>query len=260
MPRSSPPLHTVTFGSGPRVVLVHGFTQNTRCWGELVERLARQLEVVLVDAPGHGNSGHDDADLREAGRLLGEVGGAATYIGYSMGGRMALHLALDQPERVRGLVLIGATAGIEDLDERRRRLDADHRLADELVELGLPAFIDRWLASPLFASLPPESAFRAERLENRPEGLAASLRAAGTGSQASLWARLARLEMPILLIAGRDDRKFSALARRMAAGIGDNATLATARGGHAVHLESPAAVASRIVSFVHAAVAHCDRR
>ncbi|MEX1368919.1 MAG: alpha/beta fold hydrolase [Nannocystaceae bacterium] len=241
------------------MVLVHGFTQNTGCWGKVVELLSLQLEVVLVDAPGHGKSGHDQADLHDAGRLVGEIGGTAVYVGYSMGGRMALHLALDQPERVRGLVLIGATAGIEDHVERRRRLDADHRLADELLELGLPAFIDRWLASPLFATLPAESAFRAERLDNRPGGLAASLRSAGTGTQRSLWARLPGLEMPVLLIAGRDDRKFSSISQRMAAAIGRDATIAIEPGGHAVHLHRPHAVASRIISFVHRSIARPTR-
>lgn len=235
-------LHADREGTGPPIVLVHGFTQTRRCWGPEAADLARDHEVIRVDAPGHGRSAAILAGLRTGGRLIADQGGEATYLGYSMGARFCLHLALSNPELVRGLVLLGGTAGIEDPVERTARRAQDLATAARLRELGLPAFLDGWLDQPLFASLPAERAFREERLENTVEGLASILEQAGTGSQDPSWDRLHHLTMPVLVMAGARDSKFAALARRMAGAIGDNATLALVPdAGHAAHLERPAA-------------------
>lgn len=235
-------LHAERDGSGPPIVLVHGFGQTRRCWGPLAEDLARDHEVVRVDAPGHGRSWALAAGLRDGAGLIAEVGGRAVYLGYSMGARFCLHVALGSPELVRGLVLIGGTAGIEDPGERAARR-AEDRLTAELVRRqGVVDFVDGWLRRPLFASLPPERAFRAERSENVPEGLCSSLELAGTGAQEPLWDQLGRLEMPVLVTAGALDTRFAGLAERMAAAIGANATVSLIPdAGHAAHLEQPEA-------------------
>lgn len=244
-------LHRETIGSGPRTVLLHGFTQNGRCWGPFARHLAAVRTVVLVDAPGHGRSGHDDADLAAAADLVAEVGGLADYVGYSMGGRMALHLALDRPELVRSLVLIGATGGIDDEAGRRDRRVADEVLARRLESEPLGSFLDAWLAGPLFADLDPEAACRTERLTNRAEGLAASLRRCGTGAQEPLWDRLGRLDQPVLVLAGERDVKFRRLGKRLVEAIGPNARLEVEPdAGHAVHLARPGSAAQRVLSFL----------
>lgn len=243
-------LHTEVIGSGPRLVLAHGFTQNGRCWGRFAERLAERFEVVLVDLPGHGRSHHDDAHLWEAADLLVEVGGEADYLGYSMGGRIALHAALTHPDEVRGLITIGATAGIDGADDRAARRTADAALADRLLADGLPAFLDRWLASPLFAGLSADAACRTEREANRPEGLASSLRRCGTGSQLVLWPSLADVVQPFMAIAGSEDRKFTALAERLVVSMGGPTQLGIETGTHAVHLENPDQVASVVGSTI----------
>jgi 2-succinyl-6-hydroxy-2,4-cyclohexadiene-1-carboxylate synthase len=233
-------LHAERRGAGPPLVLVHGFTQTGRCWGPEADALAADHEVILVDAPGHGRSAEIMAGLRTGGRLIADQGGEATYLGYSMGARFCLHVALTNPELVRGLVLLGATAGIEDKDEREARHQQDLATAARIEREGLKAFLDAWLAQPLFAGLAPERAFRAERLENTVEGLRSSLQQAGTGAQDPSWHKLHRLEMPVLVLAGAEDAKFAALAKRLAAEIGGNATLALIDGaGHAAHLEQP---------------------
>ncbi len=240
-------LATERSGRGRRLALTHGFTQNSQCWGPVAGLLAEHHEVVRIDAPGHGRSGHDDADLWASADLLGEAGGQAIYVGYSMGGRMSLHLALSTPELVDGLILIGATPGIEDRLDRDTRLRADAVLAKRLLTDGLDSFLDRWLTNPLFASLPPDSAAKNARLTNRPEGLAASLHHRGTGSQESLWSRLPDLTMPVLIIVGRTDHKFLAIGEQMVTAMsGTDAELVSIPGTHAVHLERPDRVATII--------------
>ncbi len=236
-------------GVGRRLVLAHGFTQNGRCWGEFGQRLADVCEVTFVDAPGHGRSANDDADLWRSAELLGDAGGSAIYVGYSMGGRTALHTALTRPDLVRGLVLIGATAGLDHEDERAARRDADAALADRLLADGLPACLERWLASPLFAGLGEEQAALEQRLTNRAEGLAESLRRCGTGTQDPLWDRLGELTMPVLIVIGDRDHKFSALGQRLLAGLtASEAQILSIPGTHAVHLERPAETAAAILS------------
>jgi len=235
-------LHAEQDGTGPRLVLVHGFTQTGRCWGPVADDLATDHEVVRVDAPGHGRSAEVLAGLRGGGRLIADQGGEATYLGYSMGGRYLLHLALANPELVRGLVLLGATAGIDEPADRAARREADARTAARLRELGLLAFLREWIAQPMFAGIPEERQYLLERMENTVDGLESSLLQAGTGSQDPSWDRLHRLAMPVLVVAGEQDEKFRALGRRLQASIGDNATFATVPGtGHAAHLEQPEA-------------------
>lgn len=231
-------LHAERNGDGDPIVLVHGFTQTRNCWGPIAPDLERDHMVVRVDAPGHGMSSEVLAGLRGGGRLIADQGGEAVYLGYSMGGRYLIHLALANPELVRGLVLVGATAGIEDPAERAARAEADAATARRLRELGLLEFLRTWVAAPMFQGLPPEHQFLVERMENTVEGLENSLLQAGTGSQDPTWDKLARLDMPVLVMAGEADEKYATIGRRMVDEIGDNATLAIVPGaGHAAHLE-----------------------
>ncbi|MEY2569869.1 MAG: 2-succinyl-6-hydroxy-2,4-cyclohexadiene-carboxylate synthase [Acidimicrobiaceae bacterium] len=233
-------LHAEVDGRGPRLVLVHGFSQTRRCWGAVGDDLATDHEVVRVDAPGHGRSSEFFAGLRTGARLIADQGGRATYLGYSMGGRFVLHLALANPELVHGVVLVGATGGIDDAEARARRREVDEAMAARLERDGLQPFLDAWLAQPLFAGLSEPMQFRAERLENTVDGLADSLRQAGTGAQDPLWARLGRIEVPVLVVAGERDEKFAAEAVRLGEAIGASATVALVPdAGHAAHLEQP---------------------
>jgi 2-succinyl-6-hydroxy-2,4-cyclohexadiene-1-carboxylate synthase len=206
--------------------------------------LARTRPVVLVDMPGHGGSAGHRLDLWGAGRAVLEVAGGADLLGYSLGGRICLHAALSEPAAVGRMVLVGATAGIADPDARSRRRADDRALADAIErggDAGLPAFLDRWLAGPLFAGLDPQAAGMEARLENTATGLASSLRLCGTGSQEPLDDRLRELTMPVLLVVGERDERFRTEADRLQRGL-PGAEVAVVEGaGHACHLERPAA-------------------
>jgi 2-succinyl-6-hydroxy-2,4-cyclohexadiene-1-carboxylate synthase len=222
-----------------RVVLVHGFTQTGASWARVARALATDHEVVCVDAPGHGRR-HDVAcDLWEGARLVGLEGDTATYVGYSMGGRLALHLALSEPAKVRSLVLVGATAGIDDDAARGARRASDEALATQVEQVGVEPFLDEWLARPLFAGLGADAQDRASRRGNTAAGLASSLRRAGTGSQEPLWDRLGELTMPVLVVVGERDDTFRALGERLVAGIPGAALAVVAGAGHAAPFERP---------------------
>jgi 2-succinyl-6-hydroxy-2,4-cyclohexadiene-1-carboxylate synthase len=246
-------VHSPT-GHRGQVVLVHGFTQTLRSWDPVAARLAGRWQVVRVDLPGHGGSGGVRAGFAETAGLLGACGGAGAYVGYSLGGRLCLRLALDRPDLVRALVLVGASPGIADPGARAERRAADEALAEGIERDGVAAFLDRWLAGPLFATLPAEAAGRADRLANTAEGLAAALRRLGAGVQEPLWDRLGSLVPPTLLVAGALDARFAATAREMAAAAGPGVRVALVPGaGHAVHLERPGAVAALAEEFLASA-------
>jgi 2-succinyl-6-hydroxy-2,4-cyclohexadiene-1-carboxylate synthase len=165
--------------------------------------------------------------------------------GYSMGGRLALGVALALPERVERLALIGATAGIENPAERARRREDDERLAREIEALPIEEFARRWADQPVLAGQPPEvcAAAHADRLRSTPSGLAAALRGLGTGVMTPLWDRLGELSMPVTVMAGERDAKFVAIAERMAAAIPRAELVIVPGAGHAAHLEAPEFVA-----------------
>jgi len=237
-----------------RVVLVHGFTQTLAAWEPVAERLRERWPVVRVDLPGHGGSGGVRVGFAEAAGLLGASGGAGAYVGYSLGGRLCLRLALDRPDLVRALVLVGASPGIAGPAARVERRTADEALAAAIERDGVEAFLDRWLAGPLFATLPPELAGRAERLANTAEGLADALRRLGAGAQEPLWDRLAELRPPTLLLAGALDTRFAAVAREMAAACPVARVALVPGAGHAAHLERPAEVTALIEEFLTASL------
>ena len=234
------------------VAMLHGFTQTRRCWGPLADALANTRTVVTADLPGHGSAAAEAGlDCSGAAQVLVRRIGPAHWVGYSLGGRIALHAALAYPDHVNSLVLIGATAGIEDPGERAERRLVDEERAERLEAVGVSAFCSQWLDMDMFADLPGWARFESERSSNTVQGLAASLRNAGTGSMAPLWNELATLSMPVLCIAGADDPRFAAHAAHMADAIGDNATVTLIDGaGHAAHLERPDATASVVRQFL----------
>jgi 2-succinyl-6-hydroxy-2,4-cyclohexadiene-1-carboxylate synthase len=252
-------LATDVHGSGRRVVLVHGFTQSKSSWGAIADQLGKLYEVVAIDLPDHGDSGGVHASsLEDAADLLGRAGGRASYVGYSLGGRVSLTLALRHPEVIESLVLVGATPGIVADSDRAARVAADNALADRLDPpdaagsgLDLDHFLTEWLAGPLFAHLTSDQADLASRRVNTTAGLARSLRATGTGTQVPSYDRLGELAMPVLLVAGANDARFSAIARQMAGAIGPKARTSFIDGaGHAAPFERPSEFADVVASFL----------
>lgn len=241
------PLHVDVRGSGPPLVVLHGFTQTGRLWGRFGELLAESHTLVAVDLPGHGDSAPVRADLPTTAALVAEAvrsetgGEPCSLLGYSLGARVGLHVALSTDLPMRGVVFVGVTAGIEDAEERARRRRSDDDLADGLEASGdVERFIDAWLRGPMFDRLDAaDAAERSERLRNSASGLASSLRLCGTGTQEPMWGLLPRLAIPVLAIAGTDDTRFAAHALRVTRLVPHGVVSLVPGGGHAVHLAQP---------------------
>jgi 2-succinyl-6-hydroxy-2,4-cyclohexadiene-1-carboxylate synthase len=248
------PLHVEVRGSGPPLVLLHGFTQTARLWGPFGDLLAASRTLVAVDLPGHGDSGSVRADLPATASLVAEavrtqIGDEpCALVGYSLGARVALHVGIAADLPLSHVAFIGVTAGIEDATARAHRRQSDEQLAEGLESSGdVGGFIDAWLRGPMFERLDQGGAAqRSERLRNSAGGLASSLRLCGTGTQEPLWDRLGTFPCPVLALAGSDDDRFAAHALRLARLVPHGVASLVPGGGHAVHLAQPAQ-AGRIV-------------
>ena len=236
---------------GPRLVFVHGFTQTSDSWKPVAARFAADgYEAIVVDAPGHGESANVRADLRRGADMLTALCGFGVYVGYSLGGRLCMHAALMYPHLVLGLAVVGASPGIADESERADRRASDNQLAEHIVDVGVDAFLDEWLAQPMFAGLKLDDVQRADRLRNTADGLASSLRHAGAGAQGSLWPRLREMNMPVLTIAGELDHKFAAIGRQIAASVPEGESVEIPGVGHAAHLQDAEAVIDVLVAWL----------
>ncbi|HEV3188420.1 MAG TPA: alpha/beta fold hydrolase [Acidimicrobiales bacterium] len=236
-------------GAGPVLVWLHGFTQTKDSGRTFRSILAGTYEVLTIDLPGHGENSSIAASLDETADLLASSLPSEPFIlgGYSMGGRVALHFALRHQERLSALVVLSATLGLRDDVERAARRARDNALADRIELIGADAFLDEWLAQPMFATLPDDPLERVARSSNA-RGLANSLRTTGTGTQAWLGETITAVTVPTLVIAGTNDTKFVNEARLLDDALPTSTTSLVKDVGHAAHLERPGEVAALLAS------------
>jgi 2-succinyl-6-hydroxy-2,4-cyclohexadiene-1-carboxylate synthase len=232
----------------PPLVLLHGFTQTRQSWRRTARALAGRYRALAPDLPGHGQSLHRTASFDATAAYVRALTPSTpfTLAGYSMGGRIALYTALTIP--VERLILIGASPGLQDPQERAQRKAADERLAEHIETTTIEEFALEWGAQPLFHNQPErvKAAANADRLRNTPQGLAAALRGLGTGAMEPLWDRLPELTIPVTLITGERDEKFHAIAEAMRARLPEAHHVVIPDTGHAPQLEAPEAVAEAI--------------
>ncbi len=251
-------------GSAPPVLAIHGFTGNSSTWGKLVQAAQGKYTFVTVDVLGHGKSDcPDDPDRYRMERCIEDLTSVldhfkierACFLGYSMGGRIALSAAAAIPERCAALILEGASPGIASADERAQRVKSDNELASFAEREGIERFVDRWEKVPLFASqaqLPAEvrQAIRTQRLQSSPKGIANSLRGMGTGMQPPVHDRLPRLSMPVLCVAGELDTRYKAMAEEMYRVLPNGRLDIIPGAGHNTHLEKPELFNHAVMEFL----------
>jgi 2-succinyl-6-hydroxy-2,4-cyclohexadiene-1-carboxylate synthase len=251
-------------GRGPALMLLHGYTGTGHSMAGLARTLQHDFDTIAPDLPGHGRSAQRsigdsygfEACLDDLVATLAATGHeSAHWLGYSLGARLALACAVRHPSRVESLVLLAGRAGIADPAARAARRNADEALAARIEEHGVAAFVDEWLAQPLFATLRrlgPEfmTRERATRLANDAHGLASSLRALGPAAQPALFDAVPRVNVPVLLVAGALDGGFVAAACELARSLPRAELCVIPDAGHAVHLEQPEACQRAVREFL----------
>ena len=244
-------LNVEVAGSGPTVMAVHGFAGSALTWGAFIAAARADFTVLTVDMLGHGGSDalgdpyryRMERCIQNLAALLDHFGiDRAHWLGYSMGGRIALSAAVALPKRTYSVVAESASPGLSTTRERSDRVRQDEALADWIEEGGIERFVEYWEALPLFASQARLSSdqrdkLRGQRLRNTPSGLANSLRGIGTGAQPPLHRKLRSLQAPALFIAGEEDEKFAEVAQEMHQAVPGSRLHIIPQAGHAGHLE-----------------------
>ena len=236
------------------VVLLHGFAGTRHAWDPVADRLdPERYRPLALDLRGHGDA-RDERPITFAA-CAADVAAAApdrfVLCGYSLGGRVALHVALEHPDRVSRLVLVASTAGIDDPALRAERRAADERLAADTERGTIEDFAERWSRQPLFAGTPLTALrlWRADLLRNDPIALAAVLRGIGAGVMEPLWDRLGELHgTPVTIITGERDGRYSTIGRRLARAVPTSRMLIVPGAGHGLPREAPQAVAAAIAA------------
>ncbi len=257
-------LHYETDGDNSHqpIVFLHGFLGNCNSWNDIISSLQKKYYCITIDLPGHGRSLLEDDShytipncSKLIMRLLDNLGVLKiSLVGYSMGARLGLFVALNYPERINKLVMESSSPGLKTKQERIERQKSDKMLAQELENAPFDQFLRKWYNQPLFDSLKrDQKRFRAlmeKRKINDPVGLARSLRFMGSGVQDSLWGKLKDLQVPTLLIVGEYDSKFQEIAQEMSTKA-DKIRVKTVRGaGHNVHFEKPSEYAEVLKGFL----------
>ena len=235
----------------PPLLLLHGFMGCANDWEPIARTLEGAFHCIAPDLPGHGRSRFDrglhqdfDGYAQSVTALLDALDlESVCAIGYSMGGRVLLALALAAPQRFTRLILESASPGIADPEQRKARRRADQVLAKQITEQEPEAFFTQWYSQPLFGRVRDSAPFPAllrRRLANDPTQLAAVLDVVSTGRQTPLWERLSELEQSLLLVYGAEDTKYRTMATRMMDGNGGIRLMPVEACSHAVHVEQPA--------------------
>ena len=257
-------LNVLAGGAGDPLLLLHGFTGSAETWDPFRARFETAYRVAALDLPGHGGSSvPGDPERYSLPRLADDIARVldamridrTAMLGYSLGGRAALHFALAQGDRLSALILESASPGIDDEKVRQQRARSDEDLAKFIEREGITAFVDRWESLSLWEtqrslSEDVRSQLRRQRLRNDVRGLASSLRGSGAAAQPSVEDRLADIDVPTLLIAGDLDTKYAAIARHMERSMPNARALIVPDAGHAVHLEQPDAFAREVLDFL----------
>ena len=254
----------VVCGAGEPLALLHGFTGDSSTWQELIAAFSGDFRVIRLDILGHGKSDKPastssyemSAVAADFIDVLNQLGILQTHLlGYSMGGRLALYLALFFADRLLSLALESASPGLADEGARAERRRRDEALADRIEAQGMNWFVAYWEKLPLWAAQSRRliAAQRSQRLANNPLGLANSLRGMGTGAQPNLWAALPTLALPTCLITGERDVKFRRINQRMDAAMPQSRLSIIPAAGHNAHLEQPAAFHRALRSFLNGA-------
>ncbi|RCJ24624.1 2-succinyl-6-hydroxy-2,4-cyclohexadiene-1-carboxylate synthase [Nostoc sp. ATCC 43529] len=214
----------ITTTDKPVILFLHGFMGNIDEFQEAMELLADEFSYLTLDLPGHGKTEVSGGDkyysmpntAQAIINLLDKLKIAKCFVvGYSMGGRLALYLALHFPERFFNVVLESASPGLATETEQLERIKRDTQIGKKLTRINTKVafsdFLTNWYNQAIFGYIknhPQYHQMVENRLQNNPQELDKSLRFMGTGCQPNLWSKLAQNTIPMLLLAGEYDEKF----------------------------------------------------
>lgn len=227
------------------VLFLHGFLGSPADWAGI----AGAFDGVAASIPTCDDW---EATLDALERTLRDLPAPRALVGYSMGGRLALGLAL-RGLQLDALVLESAQPGLEGAAARRERREQDARRA-HAIDTDFSAFLAEWYGSAFWASLRREpERFQAMLVRRRAEAARAAhhVTVLSPGAMPNHWPHLRELDVPTLLVAGALDAKYCAVASRAEVALPRARSVIVPDAGHNVHHERPTAFATAVRTFLH---------
>jgi 2-succinyl-6-hydroxy-2,4-cyclohexadiene-1-carboxylate synthase len=232
--------------AGPWLVFLHGFSGDSQEWQAVGDRFSG-CPCLYIDLPGHGGSGDivvtTFAQMRDRLSATLNSYNILSYwlVGYSLGGRIAMDFACQQPKGICGLIVEGGHPGLMDDAERPSRMASDRRWANRFRTESLHAVFADWYQQPVFASLLPAQRLTliTLRSQNNGRALAAMLEATSLAVQPDLRPALRQCAFPVHYLCGEFDSKFRGLTADVAA-----TCHFIVAAGHNAHRDNPDAVAA----------------
>ena len=245
------------------IIFLHGFTGNSNDWIFIFDKLPSHFFPVAIDLIGHGESSSpEDQTQYSCGNIIHHLNSIIDQlgfeklilVGYSMGGRAALSYSIKYPHKIIGAVFESTTAGIEDISEKKSRVEHDFLLSDNIRKNGIEWFIDFWLNLPMFGSIKEVydiNLLKSKRTQNNVVGISNLLAGFSTGLMSCYWDELYYLEFPVLLICGSLDEKYTLISSRMSERIQNVSLKIIEDAGHNTHLEKPELFTKLLFDFIN---------
>lgn len=246
----------------PVVLFLHGFLGSHADFEAVIPQVIDRYSCLVIDLPGHGKTkviGDDEQYTMPKTAdaivdLLDQLNIVQAYlVGYSMGGRLALYLAIHYPNRFPKVVIESGSPGLKTEGERSTRVQRDFALAKQL-ETNFEQFLNEWYEQPLFQSFKQHPQFEQilkQRLCNDSVKLAKSLRLMSTGMQSSLWEELESYHNSLLLLVGERDHKFITINQEMTTLCEVAKLVIVPQAGHNIQFENPEAFATQLKIFLN---------
>lgn len=245
------------------VIFLHGFTGCAEDWLFIFDKLPAQYFPIAIDLIGHGETDSpEDTSLYSSSSIIHQLDYIFTKLnlnrivitGYSMGGRAAISYCMRYPEKIIAAILESTTAGIENIELKKERVEFDFLLAEKIKEEGVESFIDYWMSTPLFKSLKNISDYdsiKNKKIKNSIAGLTNSLYGFSTGLMPSYWDRLKLLNFPALILSGSNDSKYTCICKNLTMLIKNATHKIVENAGHNVHLEKPDVFTNFVSDFLN---------
>ncbi len=242
------------------VLFLHGFTGSSFDWKFIFQNFPDNFFPFAIDLIGHGETDSPvNSDEYTCTSIVRHINSILEHFemkkiviaGYSMGARASLSYSLKHPDKIIAAILESGTAGIEEFEAKKERVEHDLLLAEQIKNNGIEAFLEYWLNQPLFNSLNEINSIKETRSNNNVVGLANSLSAFSTGLMNSYWNDLHKLNFPILLITGELDLKFTNLNKRMLQLMNQAQHVIIPETGHNTHLEKPELFTNLVLEFLN---------
>jgi 2-succinyl-6-hydroxy-2,4-cyclohexadiene-1-carboxylate synthase len=235
-----------------KIFCIHGNFQTAKVWHPLEERMKARfsdLEMITEDLCAKQFQSFDDWTEDFCGRVEAQANGEKSFLlGYSLGGRLALHACLSRPDLWDAAIVVGADPGLGSEEEKKLQLHRDRNWAERLKREPLEKLVDEWDAQSVFCGFENQAPRNLSEMD--PDRLCQQFEVFSKGNQQNLVPKLAELKRPpVLFVSGEKDKKYQVIGERLAKSSSVINVQVIVDAGHRVPWENPESFVQVLIDF-----------